>query len=150
MNRLEQFLTVQPNQTPMRQTPILTAEENCFLDKTRSMFFLMSLNCDQQSPVSYRVKSHTASPRRAPSGPPMHPLDLPSPAPPDPFLTQVSFTLSQLLFLEIEIFSVFQTSVPLSPLTDLTDTCQQTSKVTKLKRQHGHICLLLFSSQSSN
>lgn len=79
----------------------------------------------------------------------MHPLHLPSPASPDPFLTQVSFTPSQLLLLEIGDFSVFQTSISLSPLTDLTDTCQQTSKVAegKLKRQHGHVCLLPFSSQ---
>lgn len=138
----------------MRQTPILTAEENCLLDKTKSIFFRaqMSLNCDQQSPVSYRLKSPTPSPHRPPSGPPPYPHDLPSPASPDPFLTQVSFTLGQLLFLELGNLSVFQTSTPLSPPTDLTDTCQQTSKVAeeKLKRWNGQVCFYPLSSQSNN
>ena len=52
---------------------------------------------------------------------------------------------SKLLSLELGNLSVFQTSIPLSPPTDLTNICQQTSKVAeeKLKRQHGHVCLHL-------
>lgn len=138
----------------MKQTPILTAEENCLLDETKTVFFRaqMSLNCDQQSPVSYRLKSPTPSLHRPPSGPPPYPHDLPSPASPDPFLTQVSFTPGQLLFLELGNLSVFQTSTPLSPPTDLTDTCQQTSKVAeeKLKRRNGQVCLYPLSSQRNN
>lgn len=81
MNWPEYFLTVQTEQTPMKQTPILTAEENCLLDETKTIFFRaqMSLNCDQQSPVSYRLKSPTPSLHRPPSGP--HPVSSWSPFP---------------------------------------------------------------------
>lgn len=51
--------------------------------------------------------------------PPMHP-HLPLPASPYPFLTQGSFSPSQLLISEPGNLSVLQASIPLSPLTHLT------------------------------
>lgn len=114
MNWLGWFLTVQPEQTHETNSHMNCGTE-LPLGKTRSMFFraLMSLNRDQQSPVSYRLNSHVSVP---PPGPSLHP-DLPLPASPDPFLTQGSFTPSQLLISESGNLSVLHASIPLSPPT---------------------------------
>lgn len=110
MNWLGWFLTGQPEQTLKRQTPTCSSGTELPLGKTRPMFFkaliTRSLNHDQQIPVSYRHNSHVSVP---PPGPSRHP-HLPLPASPDPFLTQGSFTPSQLLLSEPGNLSVLQAS----------------------------------------